>query len=405
MHSITALKDELYPELSILLEYFSIHHCYVTLVGGAVRDYFLLGKLSHDLDFEIRSHENLSGSEWSERLDSLFSKLPIPVTLEKLPFSIYRFSYRGYDLEFSSPRLEKFREGESHHKNFDVMLNSRLSYMESFSRRDFTINAIGLEFTKDNVKLVDPYLGIEDLKSKKLRPLNLFFMRDPVRFLRSIRFKVKLGFDFSDELTSALKLMDLSNITAHYIKTEMMKSPHPIQFWESLKSLVSELNIPVPEKLHVLFQLSPIEGQVISNLEEFLLACHRHRPLKDNEFKAYVSYFQVSESKLKTVLKFLDLIMILDLEELKKVQKMDWTHGHTQPALNLLVELYLSYNKVKNRDLYEILTQRELNLLDRLKLEQLGGEDFLKELKDKYSISSSYQNHCKLFAHLVSLSL
>lgn len=405
MHPISGLKDELYPELSILLEYFSIHQCYVTLVGGAVRDYFLHGKLSHDLDFEIRCKENLTGIEWSERLDSIFNNLPVPVEVEKLPFAIYRFSYAGFELEFSSPRLEHFREGELHHKNFDVVLSSRLSYMESFSRRDFTINAIGLEFSKDNAKLVDPYLGIEDLRVKKLRPLNLFFMRDPVRFLRSIRFKYKLGFEFSDELISALKLMNLSHISAHYIKSEMMKSPHPIQFWESLKNLVDELKIPVPETLQVLFQLSPIEGQVISNLEEFLLACHRHRPLKDNEFKAYVNYFQVSEAKLKTVLKFLDLIMIVDVDELKKLQKMDWTKAHTQPALSLLVELYLGYHKVKTRDLYEILTQRELNLLDRLKLEHLGGQEILNELKEKHTISSSYQNHSRLYAHLVSLTL
>ncbi len=72
---------------------------------------------------------------------------------------------------------------------------------QDFARRDFSINALYYQPLKG---VVHDYCGaLDDIRNKTIRLLGNAPVRieeDPVRLLRALRFKAKLGFEFDDEL-------------------------------------------------------------------------------------------------------------------------------------------------------------------------------------------------------------
>ena len=126
------------------------------LVGGAPRDFMKEKILSHDLDFEIRNQN-------ADVLRAFFKNQKI--NFIELPYEITRVEFHGFDLEFSTHRIEKSIEGNISHHHFEAELSPSLSYQESFKRRDFTLNAIGIELdiSQDKELIVDPYDGSKDL--------------------------------------------------------------------------------------------------------------------------------------------------------------------------------------------------------------------------------------------------
>ncbi len=73
---------------------------------------------------------------------------------------------------------------------------------QDFARRDFSINAMYYEPLKGVVH--DFCNALDDIKNKTLRLLGhapLRIEEDPVRLLRALRFKAKLGFEFDEELS------------------------------------------------------------------------------------------------------------------------------------------------------------------------------------------------------------
>lgn len=73
---------------------------------------------------------------------------------------------------------------------------------QDFTRRDFSINAMYYEPLKGVVH--DFCNALDDIKNKTLRLLGhapLRIEEDPVRLLRALRFKAKLGFEFDEELS------------------------------------------------------------------------------------------------------------------------------------------------------------------------------------------------------------
>jgi poly(A) polymerase len=74
-------------------------------------------------------------------------------------------------------------------------------------RRDFTVNAMALEVTGDDVTLVDPFGGAADLATDTLRtpaPPEVTFAEDPLRMLRAARFIAGHGLEPVPELTAAV---------------------------------------------------------------------------------------------------------------------------------------------------------------------------------------------------------
>jgi tRNA nucleotidyltransferase/poly(A) polymerase len=219
----------------------------VTVVGGIVRDYFLGGKIAKDWDIEI-SHPTLAWElkAWKE-LGKELSKVG-RVTF--LPYDVMRIEGQGLEFELSPPRKETFTE-EDHHKNFTVSFDYRMPFEEAVRRRDFTVNAMGLRVNqKGKAELVDPLNGLLHLREKELHACGPDFGRDPVRFLRALRFSIKLDFTFSQQLRWVLEGMKLSGISPSYFWSEMQKSQNPVLFYRKIldqKTIHPELSLPTED--------------------------------------------------------------------------------------------------------------------------------------------------------------
>jgi hypothetical protein len=245
---VTDLKNfekQLPPLIASLCEELGKRGHQITVVGGIVRDYFLNGKVGHDWDMEI-THETLAWEvkTWKE-LGKELGKLG-RVTF--LPYDVLKIESGNFVAELSPPRKETFTD-ESHHKNFTVSFDYRTPFSEGVKRRDFTINAMGLKLSSQGkAELIDPLNGLLHLRNKELHPCGEDFGRDPVRFLRAIRFSVKFNFKLSSELLKVMDGMNLQGISPSYFWSELQKSNDPITFYQRLqaeKEKHPELNLPV----------------------------------------------------------------------------------------------------------------------------------------------------------------
>ena len=151
------------------------------VIGGFVRDYFL-GIDNDDIDIVVEG----SGIKFAQVFaDKVGGELTV---YENFGTAMVHFG--GMKVEFVGARKEHYERG------------SRKPYCENGTlhddqlRRDFTINAMAFDLTKEHYgELVDPFGGIFDLEDGIIRtPIdaNQTFLDDPLRMLRCIRFRCKL---------------------------------------------------------------------------------------------------------------------------------------------------------------------------------------------------------------------
>lgn len=154
----------------------------VFLIGGIVRDLFLehpnddvditvegdgiafANKLVEDYGGSIVSHETFGTATWTHP--------------------------NGEQIDVTSARLEYYARPASLP---DV---ERASLKMDLNRRDFTINSMAVSLNPRSFgKLVDPFHGQQDLRSKTIRILhNLSFIEDPTRIFRAVRFENRFNF-------------------------------------------------------------------------------------------------------------------------------------------------------------------------------------------------------------------
>lgn len=98
---------------------------------------------------------------------------------------------------------------------------------QDFARRDFSINALYYQPLKGEIK--DFCGAIDDINTKTLKLLGHAALRieeDPVRLLRALRFKAKLGFEFDDKLSQQFHDKNwalLGQVSPHRLYDETQK--------------------------------------------------------------------------------------------------------------------------------------------------------------------------------------
>lgn len=90
--------------------------------------------------------------------------------------------------EYALARTE--RKSGRGYKGFTVYASPDITLEEDLLRRDLTINAIAKD---KNGNLIDPYGGLNDIKSRTLRHVSPAFSEDPVRILRTARFAARFS--------------------------------------------------------------------------------------------------------------------------------------------------------------------------------------------------------------------
>ena len=188
------------------------------VVGGFVRDILLNRKQDKtDIDFVCVG----SGIELAK---AVAQKLKGNTDVKYFKnFGTAMIHYNGEDYEFVGARKESYRA------------NSRKPIVEDGTlqddqnRRDFTINAMAISLNSETLgELIDPFNGVEDLKTKTVQtPLNpdITYSDDPLRMMRAIRFASQLNFTISESSYQSIckNAERLSIISKERITDEMNK--------------------------------------------------------------------------------------------------------------------------------------------------------------------------------------
>jgi tRNA nucleotidyltransferase (CCA-adding enzyme) len=174
------------------------------LVGGVVRD-LLLGREVTDLDVAIESDvealTDLPG--FSLERDGLFLT--------------GRFEQRELKIDVAQTRAESYPVPGA------LPEVRPASITEDLARRDFTINAMAFPLSGDR-QLIDPYGGLDDLRTGLLRILlEGSFVDDPTRALRAARYAARFDFELEPETARQLRDADLSTVSEDRIRNELRR--------------------------------------------------------------------------------------------------------------------------------------------------------------------------------------
>ena len=178
------------------------------LVGGCPRD-ALLNLSPKDLDMEVRGLA-------PEHLRNVLARRH---GLDEVGKSFGVLKLKGCEVEVSLPRTET-KSGLGH-KGFEVEVDPNLAFPEASARRDFTINAMGLDPLTG--ELHDPHGGNPDLESKILRHVGPAFVEDPLRVLRGMQLGARFNLTADPETVELCKSIDLEGLAEERIFEEWKK--------------------------------------------------------------------------------------------------------------------------------------------------------------------------------------
>lgn len=181
------------------------------IVGGAVRDW-IMGRACADIDVEIFNIDSM------EHLQFLLKPLG-ELDVVGSGFGVLRYLSLDGNVDFTMPRLE--HKVSDHHTGFDVDLVPGLSFERAASRRDFTVNAIGLDWVTN--RIIDPFNGVNDIKAKSLRHVGSQFAEDPLRVLRAMQFAARLKFSIHPDTIKLCRSISLQSLSAARIHQEFVK--------------------------------------------------------------------------------------------------------------------------------------------------------------------------------------
>ncbi len=215
------------------------------IVGGCIRD-LLLGKTPKDFDVATNATpEQIQDAFKNARLIGRRFRLA-HVRFGREIIEVATFRGEGGDDRGSGPSPQSkrakpdlaVREMEQGRLVRDNIYGSEA---EDAMRRDFTINALMYDPKKEILK---DYTGAyEDLKRRRLALIGdpvTRYREDPVRLLRAIRFKTKLGLTMDPETEAPIRTMaaSLNDIPPARLFDEILKLFLSGHAWETYQALV-----------------------------------------------------------------------------------------------------------------------------------------------------------------------
>ena len=204
------------PHLNLLLTTIAKASGKGILVGGCVRDH-LLGQTPKDIDVEIYG---LDSETLEQVLVEHFSVISVGKT-----FGIFKVAVviegEKQSFDVALPRSEN--KSGSGHKGFVISTDPYMSFELASSRRDFTINAMGLDPDRD--ELLDPHGGAKDLREHRLKHVSDAFKEDPLRVLRAAQFCARFDLMLDKDTIELCKSLrkELLTLSKERIYEEMKK--------------------------------------------------------------------------------------------------------------------------------------------------------------------------------------
>lgn len=204
------------------------------LCGGAVRD-SILGRPIHDYDITTSATPD-------EMMEVFKDKRIIETGLQHGTITIV-IDGEGY--ECTTYRIDG---NYSDSRRPDSVTFTR-NLKEDLKRRDFTINAMAYN---DEVGLIDPFNGMEDIEHYKIRCVGRAedrFSEDALRILRAIRFASQLGFVVDSDVSLNIYKMykNLENISIERINSEFCKITLSSEFYIQIGLFREVFSLFIPE--------------------------------------------------------------------------------------------------------------------------------------------------------------
>ena len=181
------------------------------IVGGSVRDIILGDLKPHDIDIATNMP--------IEEISKLWKTYDIG---KSKTFGIVTIKHKGFDFEIAQFRNDgKYEDGR---RPESVTITG--SFEDDAERRDFTINAMGINAKGE---IIDFFDGKKDIKNKVLKTVGNPYDRfgeDYLRMLRAPRFAAKLGLDIHKDTKKAIQKLspNIQDLSAERIRDELIKA-------------------------------------------------------------------------------------------------------------------------------------------------------------------------------------
>ena len=291
------------------------------VIGGFVRDHILKRGSAKDIDIVAIG----SGIELAKQVAKNLPNTPKVQIFKTYGTAMLRLD--GIEVELVGARKESYQE----HSRNPIVENGSLQ--DDQNRRDFTINALALDLSSDNFgNLLDPFGGIQDLKSKTIRtPLDpdITFSDDPLRMMRGIRFATQLNFTIDNTSLNAItrNAHRIDIITKERIVTELNKI---------LESAVPSVGFLLLEKTGLLKRIMP-ELTNLKGIDE--VEGQRH---KDNFYHTLEVVDNIAKHTDNLYLRWAALLHDIGKAPTKRFsKKVGWTfHGHEFEGSKMVFHLF-----------------------------------------------------------------
>ena len=384
----------------------------LTLVGGCVRDYLLNKTMGVDFDFELGHNQNISS--WEAHIDELACDLERQTSfrVSRLPFSIIKLESDEYCVELASIRTETYKEQSVYgHCDFDCKISPLLNFKQAAVRRDLTINALGLELKIKNKVLTfhfhDPFNGHLHLKKGIIKNIDGDFFKDPVRFLRAIRFSLQLGMEFDSNLDKQFHQFNLMSLSNHYFFSEAMKGDF-FHFSRIFFSLVKTHNIPIPDSLArlVFLQDSVLTSFYPRNPKEILLALI-FSSVDEESLMNFIQYAGLDKTLLvryqsykKNLIDLSSISLVLLMKKLKNQTPQEIIFDKELEVCSVFFSLFKNDHEALERILppsvFEIYRIWRIHIPEKLK-----GKKLFLNLKKTINIPKKQMALLRLYAHFM----
>ncbi len=291
------------------------------VIGGFVRDHILQRGTAKDIDVVAVG----SGIELAKEVSKLLPGNPKIQVFKTYGTAMLKAD--DIEVEFVGARKESYREDSRN----PIVENGTLQ--DDQNRRDFTINALALNLSEDNFgDLIDPFTGMDDLRSKIIRtPLDpdITYSDDPLRMMRAIRFATQFNFKIEENSLKAItKNKDrIKIITKERIVDELNKI---------LLSEKPSVGFLLLEKTGLLPYILP-ELVALKGIDE--VEGQKH---KDNFYHTLEVVDNISENTDDLWLRWAALLHDIGKAPTKRFsKKVGWTfHGHEFVGSKMVFKLF-----------------------------------------------------------------
>jgi tRNA nucleotidyltransferase/poly(A) polymerase len=174
------------------------------LTGGAVRD-MIAGFPIRDLDFSVEGPAVKIAKTVAQRTGAEITSVDEHRKRVEMRFG------GGVTAEIAMARQERYGKPGGKPQVTPATIH------EDLRGRDFTVNSLALSLNRaSRGLLLDPNNGLSDLERHELRAVgNYTLYDDPIRLLRLVRFRVRLGFEIAERTRSQYENARAAEVEKH----------------------------------------------------------------------------------------------------------------------------------------------------------------------------------------------